>query len=121
VRRLLVASGVLLGLLGLGLAFAAGWFAGAFTEGQRQADRRFREDCNVAAPILADPAFRRLEPFDFPVNGFSLGGPVPTQADYDRLSVEVSRVFGEPKVGHILADVWVEAAEPGVAPDPRRQ
>jgi hypothetical protein len=114
-RRLAVIVGA---IFGLGLAFAAGWTAAIFTDGPRQAERRFKADCELAAPVLADPAFRRLEPFDFPVNGFSLGGPVATRAEYNRLQAEMARLFGEPRVGHIVADVWVETgAEPGPAAD----
>lgn len=104
-------------LFGLALAFAAGWTAAIFSFGPMHSAERFRADCELAAPVLADPAFRRLEPFDFPVNGFSLGGPVATRAEYNRLEVEMGRLFGEPRVGHIVSDVWVEKAQQDVAPD----
>jgi hypothetical protein len=116
VRRALLIIGI---VCGIGLAFGSGWFWGGFTQARREAERRYQQDCEMFAPVLtADPAFRRLLTFDFPVNGYSLGGPVATPADYDRLRREVARAFGEPRVGHILADVWVEAlAEPAAAVD----
>jgi hypothetical protein len=117
VRQTLIISGVLCSVL---FAFGAGWFFGGFTQAQREVQRRYQHDCELARPLLAEPAFQRLVPFDFPVNGFCLGGPLATQADYERLRAEVTRLFGEPRVGHILADVWVEAAKPVVAPEPQQ-
>ena len=119
-RRALIALVVVLIVCSMSLAFLVGLPYFRFIQAHRDADRRFRQDCELFAPVLAaDPAFQRLVPFDFPVNGYCLGGPVPTQADLDRLREHVARVFGEPRVGHILADVWVEpAAEPAAGPDP---
>src|SRR4051794_34348922 len=101
-RRTLVTFLVVGVVCGMGLAFGVGWGWGRFTQAHREADRRFREDSERFAPVLgADPALRRLQPFDFPVTGFSLGGPVPTQSDLDRLRGHVTRVFGEARAGHI--------------------
>ena len=119
-RRALIALVVVLIVCSMSLAFLVGLPYFRFIQAHRDADRRFRQDCELFAPVLAaDTAFQRLVPFDFPVNGYCLGGPVPNEADLDRLRGHVTRVFGEPRVGHILADVWVEpAAEPAAASSP---
>ena len=46
------------------------------------------------------------------MNGFCVMGPVATQDDYARLQAEVVRLLGEPRLGHVIADVWVEEGLP---------
>src|SRR5262245_14269935 len=84
----------------------------------RESERRYRHDSELAAPTLADPAYRRLLTTDFPSAGFCISGPVMTKAAYDRLRAEMTRLFGEERVDHIMADVWVEA-KTETAPAPR--
>jgi hypothetical protein len=96
-------------LIGVCAAFYAGCEAGKWYRAHHQFERRFEKERQLASPVLAaDPAFRRLLPVNFPVLGFCLGGPVPTKADHDRLRAEMVRLFGEPRIDHRLADVWVE-------------
>ncbi|HVK17472.1 MAG TPA: hypothetical protein VM533_11020 [Fimbriiglobus sp.] len=90
-------------------AFYAGWGAGKWYGVHHEFERRFEEERQLASPVLAtDPAFRRLLPVNFPVLGFCLDGPVPTKADHDRLRAEMVRLFGEPRIEHVLSDVWIE-------------
>jgi hypothetical protein len=105
-------------LIGLGLAFGIGWFWGGYTQAHRDAERQYQQDCELFAPVLAaDPAFHRLIKVNFPVAGYCLDGSVRTQADFDRLQNEVARIFGVPRIGHVLANVWIEeAAVPAAAP-----
>lgn len=119
-RRVLL---LMIFLVAVSLAGFAGWVGGGFVTARGEADRRYAEDLNLAAPVLAaNPAFQRLMPVDFPVNGFCLSGPVATQTDYDRLRAEMIRLFGEPRAGHVLADVWIEAAaKPNAAPVTARE
>ena len=107
-------------LVAVCIAGLAGWLGGACAQARREAERRYAEDLELAAPALTHPAFKRLIPVDFPVRGFCLSGPVVTQADYDRLRAAMVRLFGEPRVEHVLADVWVETpVGPNIAPDRR--
>jgi hypothetical protein len=108
-------------LLGLAVAFVAGWFGGGQYTHLEDKERRYEKDVEAVMPVLAaDPAFRRLEPFDFPVNGFCLQGSVATQADYDRLWAEVARLLGELRVAHVMADVWIDGVKERPSPTPKR-
>ena len=104
-------------VIGQSLAFAAGWCVSGYIHVRSETERHFRRDCELAAPILAaDPAFRRVESFDFPVNGFCLGWAA-AQTAHDRLRIEVNRVFGAARAEQSMADVFIESAtEPNVAP-----
>jgi hypothetical protein len=74
-----------------------------------KSEQRFRNDAEQLAQFLnADPAYRELIAVNFPSLGYSLSGPVETQANLDRLRQEVVRVFGEERAPHIMADVWIE-------------
>jgi hypothetical protein len=117
-RKALVISAVLLGLCA---AFCAGWFSGGRYTYMKVTERRYNQDVEFVMPgLAADPAFRRLETFDFPVNGFCLQGSVATQADYDRLWAEVLRLLGESRVGHVMADVWIEGIKDRPIPTPNK-
>ena len=95
-------------LIGLAAGGAVGWFAGRFSAVIKAADEQYDRDTALAWPVISrDPAFRELGALHYPVGGFCLAGSVPTQADYDRLRAEMVRLFGEPRVGHILNDVRV--------------
>ena len=105
-----IVYGALIGtLIGVCAAFYVGWHVGRWSGVHHEFERRFEKERHLASPVLAaDPAYQRLVPVNFPVLGFCLGGPVPTKADHDRLRTEMVRLFGEPRIEHILADVWVE-------------
>jgi hypothetical protein len=106
VRLTLIVCGALIGLC---ITFYIGWSIGRWYGVHHEFERQFEEDRQLASPVLAiDPVFQRIMPVNFPVRGFCLSGPVPTQADHDRLRVEMVRLFGEPRIEHVLADVWVE-------------
>jgi hypothetical protein len=100
-------------LVGLAIGGSVGWFAGRFVTVLKVADEQYDRDTALAWPVLSgDPAFRHLGPLNYPVGGFCLAGSVPTEADYDRLRAEMIRLFGEPRVDHILNDVRVEEPNP---------
>jgi hypothetical protein len=88
-----------------------------FLAGYRERERRFRQDYELVAPSLADSAFHRLIPYDLPQTGLCLSGPVPTQADFERLRVEMIRLFDKERVGYVMREVWVET-EAELAPAP---
>jgi hypothetical protein len=95
-------------LLGLAVAFGAGWVGGGMYTHRQDTERRYRDEVEAVMPVLsADPAFQKIEPSDFPVKGFCLLGSVATQADYDRLWNEVTRLVGETRVDHVMADVRI--------------
>jgi hypothetical protein len=116
VRQALVALAFVVGLC---TAFQVGWEAGQYAQAHREFERRYAEDRKLVAPVLAaDPAFQRIVTVNFPVAGICLDGPVETRDDYDRLRAEMVRLFGEPRIGHVMQDVVVErAAEPAAALD----
>jgi hypothetical protein len=107
-------------VIGLGAAFRVGYDYGQCVAVHREFERQYDRERELVAPVLAaDPAFGRLITVNFPVAGICLGGPVATRDDYNRLRSEVLRLFGEPRVGHVMQDVWVErAAEPGAGRRP---
>lgn len=91
------------------LVFTAGAY-GIVYRAIWKSEQRFRNDAEQLVPFLnADPAYRRLIAVNFPSLGYSLSGPVETQADFDRLRLEVVRVFGEERAPHIMSDVWIES------------
>jgi hypothetical protein len=116
VRQALV---VLAFVVGLCTAFRIGWEFGQLAEAHREFERRYAEEQKLVAPVLAaDPAFRRIVTVNFPVAGICLAGYVETRDDYNRLRAEIVRLFGEPRIGHVMQDVVVErAAEPAAALD----
>jgi hypothetical protein len=117
-RRALITIAV---IISLAAAFVAGWVGAVFYGGHEAKERRYKDDVEAVMPVLAaEPAFRRLEPFDFPVNGFCLQGSVATQADYDRLWTEVARRLGEIRVGHVMADVWIDGMSERPKPIPKQ-
>ena len=85
---------------------------------RQESERRYEQERELVAPVLAaDPAFGRIMTVDFPVAGICLSGPVETRDDYNRLRAAMIRLFGEPRVGHVTQEVWVErATEPAAAP-----
>lgn len=96
-------------ILGLSAGLIFGWQLGGYYTIHREFEQRYLADCDLAAPVLAaDPAFRGLVPVNFPVAGFCLGGIVATRDEYDRLRKEMARLFGEPRVAHVMQDVWVK-------------
>ena len=100
---------IAVGLIGTVAGFCIGYPVGRLRMAFEEIERRYEEDCASAAPVLAaDPAFRRLKTARYPVLGFCLEGPVAKQDDYDRLRAEMARLFGEPRVAHIMNDVVVE-------------
>ena len=104
-RRFLIFLAVLIFLYFV----ACGVWVFMFIQAQREAERRFAADVALATPVLsADPTFHRLVSVNFPVAGFCLSGPVPTRANYDRLRSEMKSLFGEERMGHVMADVWIE-------------
>src|SRR4051812_46174412 len=104
--RALLAFGILFGLCA---AFCTGWVGGRWFTGRSIADEQQKRDAEHVAPVLAaDPAFQKLIPCGYPVGGYCLSGPVPTQADYDRLWSALARLLGEPRMTVVLNDVWVE-------------
>jgi len=115
VRTALTVIAVVGTVVGAAAGLYFGWQLGQFYAVHRESERRYEADCALAAPVLAaDPGFHQVVTFNFPVAGFCLGGPVPTQDDYDRLRAAMLRLFGEPRIGHVMQDVWVERAdEPG--------
>jgi hypothetical protein len=106
-------------VIGLCAAFKVGWEAGQFAAVHREFERRYEAERELVAPVLAaDPAFRRLVTVNFPVAGICLAGPVDNWSDYNRLRAEMLRLFGEPRIGHVMQDVVVEqAARPRAAND----
>lgn len=88
-----------------------------------KSEQRFKKDSEQLTPFLdAEPAYRRLVPVNFPSAGYSLSGPVETRAEFDRLWLEVVRVFGEERASHIMTDVWIESgskAKPAPAEKPK--
>lgn len=109
-------------VVGTVAGFCAGWQFGQYYAAHREFERRYEEERQRVAPVLAaDPAFRRLITVNFPVAGICLAGPVESQEDYDRLRAVMVRLFGEPRVGHVMQDVVVErAAEPRVGRGPNQ-
>src|SRR5690349_2774453 len=90
------------------IVFTAGAY-GFFYMAVWKSEHRFRNDAEQLAPFLnADHAYRELIAVKFPSLGYSLSGPVETEAAFDRLRQEVVQVFGEERVPHIMADVWIE-------------
>jgi hypothetical protein len=57
---------------------------------------------------LTDPAFRDVVTLYYPILGFHLAGSVKNQEDHNRLRAEMVRLFGEPRIGHIMQDVRAE-------------
>ena len=106
-------SAVLIGIVigfsvGICVSFSMGGHLGAL----RAFERRYAEECELVAPVLAsDPAYRKIVTVNFPVRGICLSGPLETQAEFDRLRAEMLRVLGEPRIGHVMSDVWVEKAD----------
>jgi hypothetical protein len=99
--------GCLLGVLGVAACVSFPFIQ--FIQAKRDAERRFAVDVALATPVLsADPTFHRLIPVNFPVAGFCLSGPVPTRTDCDRLRSRMKSLFGEERMGHVMADVWIE-------------
>ncbi len=110
-RLLLVVVAV---VFGIGAGFAVGWQLGQYYAVHREFEQRYAAERSLVAPVLAaDPAFRQITTVNFPVAGICLGGPLETRDDYERLRAAMLRLFGEPRIGHVMQDVWVgRAAEP---------
>lgn len=74
----------------------------------RERHRRCERERELIAPVLADPAFARLEVLDdtAPGGGILLLGPVKTRADLTRLRAEIVRPFGEPRADTVLMLVY---------------
>ena len=71
-------------------------------------------DLGTEVEMKPKPNSGRLVTVNFPVAGICLAGPVETRDDYNRLRAEMVRLFGEPRIGHVMGDVLVE---PAAAPD----
>jgi len=106
-------------LIGSAVGLYAGCEYGQFRALHNDYERRYEEERQLVAPILAaDAAFLRIVTVNFPVAGICLAGYVPSQKDYDRLREKIIRLFGESRVGHIMGDVLVEPnAERDSSPD----
>jgi hypothetical protein len=92
-RRVLLVVGI---ALGLGFSLCSGVALGLL-RGERDAyHRRFLEEQEAIAPVLAgDPAFAGVNLHEYSGGGVWLSGEVPTPEDLGRLRAGVIRAMGE--------------------------
>jgi hypothetical protein len=104
-RRVLWAAG---SALALGLCLASGVVVGLLG-GERSAyHRRFLEEQEAIAPLLAgDPAFAGVELREYSGGGVYLAGEVPTAEDLGRLRVGIVRAVGERRAQEVMPGVSV--------------
>jgi hypothetical protein len=104
-RRLLLAAG---SALALGLCLGTGVVLGLLG-GERDAyHRRFLEEREAIAPLLAgDPAFAGVEVGEYSGGGVHLSGEVPTAEDLGPLRAGVARAVGERRAQEVMPGVSV--------------
>lgn len=92
-RRLLLVAG---SLLAIGFCFSSGVVVGLLGGEGGAYHRRFLEEQQSIAPLLAgDPAFAGVELHEYSAGGVYLVGEVPTAEDLSRLRAGVVRAVGE--------------------------
>jgi hypothetical protein len=104
-RRVLLVTG---SALALGLCLSTGLVLGLLGGEQSVYHRRFLEEQEAIAPLLAsDPAFSKVELHEYSAGGVYLMGEVSTAEDLSRLRVGVIRAVGERRAREVMAAVGV--------------
>lgn len=92
--------------LALGLCMGAGFFVGLLVGEQSTYHRRFKEEQQALAPVLAaDPIFAELQLQEYSGGGVLVSGEVPTVKDLARLKEVVIRVLGEQQAKQAMSNV----------------
>ncbi len=104
-RRLLMITGL---LLALGFCLSFGVILGLLAGETGAYHRRYLEEKEVIAPILAaDPALAAVELDEYPGGGVCLVGDVPTPEDLERLQSGVVRAVGQRRAEEVMGAVGV--------------
>jgi hypothetical protein len=92
----------------VGGSLCSGVLCGLLAE-QGAYHRRYLEECEALAPLLADdPAFTSIEIWELSSGGAHLFGEVATQADLLRLRKAVIHAVGESRSYIAMTGVWVK-------------
>lgn len=104
-RRVLLTTG---SALGLGFCLCSGVIVGLLRGEGGAYHRRFLEEQEAIAPVLAsDPAFAGVKLHEYSAGGVWLSGEVPTPEDLGRLRAGVIRAVGERRAREAMLAVSV--------------
>ena len=108
-RMLLIVGSLLFAVT----CFGSGLFLGLLGRTQHAYNLRYEEERDLVVPLVnADPAFSEIQINQLSSGGIFLTGEVPTQADLDRFTAEVTRLLGQPRVQKGIIAVSVRRLRP---------
>jgi hypothetical protein len=116
------AAAIVVCLVFLVVSLMCVWFAGAHTGGYRERHKRYLDEHDLVAPVLAsDPAFAdiRIGEETGPGGGIFLVGKVKVGPALDRLKAELVRLFGEPRAKDLLSGGYFVTERDTSAPTPK--
>jgi len=93
-------------LIAAGVIFGSGFLLGWAFGNRGTYQMRYEEERDAVAPLInADPAFSGVQIHVRSSGGIYLSGEVPSKADLDRFTSQVTWVLGEPRARIALIGV----------------